>query len=197
MIDINIDVSDLLKWSRYLETIPKKTPTAIARALNTVGDNVVRRIADYVSTGTGLHPDDVASLMTVKRASPSDLTWSIDASQLAPPSLDWSRPWDKPADQEQTFDSSILVKIVTAGDEKVCPVCERLAEQSPYTLPEAQQLLPVHENCRCLLTSWQATRKLPVTFGQNGAMPPELLSTKELGDAIGMELKAVLRAVEE
>jgi hypothetical protein len=40
---------------------------------------------------------------------------------------------------------------VTAGDELVCPICESLAEQSPYKIDLAEALLPAHINCRCSL----------------------------------------------
>jgi SPP1 gp7 family putative phage head morphogenesis protein len=45
----------------------------------------------------------------------------------------------------------IIVKaeVVTAGDDKVCPVCDALAKGGPYTLDEAEKLIPAHGNCRC------------------------------------------------
>lgn len=41
------------------------------------------------------------------------------------------------------------VEVITAGDEDVCPVCEDIAENSPYTINKARQLIPAHPNCRC------------------------------------------------
>lgn len=48
-------------------------------------------------------------------------------------------------------DATDLVKVLTAGDDKVCNVCLALAAQGPYELDEAETLLPAHPNCRC---SW-------------------------------------------
>jgi len=44
---------------------------------------------------------------------------------------------------------NVLAEIVTAGDDKVCSVCNELAKNGPYTLDEAEKLLPAHTNCRC------------------------------------------------
>jgi len=38
-------------------------------------------------------------------------------------------------------------EIITAGDSNVCDDCADLEEHNPYTLSEAQSLLPVHPNC--------------------------------------------------
>ena len=40
------------------------------------------------------------------------------------------------------------VKILTAGDDNVCPIC-RKAEKKIYTLEEASNLIPFHPACRC------------------------------------------------
>lgn len=48
-----------------------------------------------------------------------------------------------------------LVSVVTAGDDKVCPICEALAEDGPYTLDEARGLIPRHVNCRCALIPYE------------------------------------------
>jgi hypothetical protein len=44
-----------------------------------------------------------------------------------------------------------LVEVLTAGDDDVCPICEALAEDGPYTIAEARGLLPAHPNCRCAI----------------------------------------------
>lgn len=41
------------------------------------------------------------------------------------------------------------VDILTAGDDDVCPVCEDIAENGPYSVDEARNLIPAHPNCRC------------------------------------------------
>lgn len=41
------------------------------------------------------------------------------------------------------------VDVQTAEDDKVCPICEEIADGGPYGIDEAQSLIPAHLNCRC------------------------------------------------
>lgn len=41
------------------------------------------------------------------------------------------------------------VNVLTAGDDKVCPTCEDIAEGGPYLIDEARGLIPAHPSCRC------------------------------------------------
>lgn len=41
------------------------------------------------------------------------------------------------------------VNVETAGDDKVCPICEDIEEDNPYTIDQARSLIPAHPNCRC------------------------------------------------
>lgn len=44
----------------------------------------------------------------------------------------------------------VVAEFVTAGDEGVCPICTGL-EGNIYTLDEAENLIPVHPQCRCVV----------------------------------------------
>lgn len=41
------------------------------------------------------------------------------------------------------------VEIITAGDSLVCDDCEDAEDNNPWSIQEAQSLLPMHPNCRC------------------------------------------------
>ena len=41
------------------------------------------------------------------------------------------------------------VNVLTAGDDRVCFRCEDASEEGPYSLEEAQGILPLHVGCRC------------------------------------------------
>lgn len=41
------------------------------------------------------------------------------------------------------------VRVRTAGDDDVCPVCEAIAEEGPYRIDVARSLIPAHPSCRC------------------------------------------------
>ncbi len=44
----------------------------------------------------------------------------------------------------------VEAELVTAGDTRVCSKCENLAKNGPYTLDQAENLIPAHPNCRCV-----------------------------------------------
>lgn len=44
----------------------------------------------------------------------------------------------------------VMAEFSTSGDDRVCEICEGL-EGREYTLDQAEGLLPVHPNCRCVL----------------------------------------------
>ncbi len=41
------------------------------------------------------------------------------------------------------------IDVLTAGDDDVCIRCEEASDDGPYSLDEAESLLPIHPNCRC------------------------------------------------
>lgn len=43
----------------------------------------------------------------------------------------------------------LLAELLTAGDDDVCPECQEAADNGPYTLDDAQGMIPLHPNCRC------------------------------------------------
>lgn len=55
--------------------------------------------------------------------------------------------------REKKLERLRRVDIVTAGDERVCPICEDLEGAGPYSINEARSLIPAHSRCRCAFTS--------------------------------------------
>jgi hypothetical protein len=45
---------------------------------------------------------------------------------------------------------NVLAEMVTAGDDRVCSICDALTLNNPYTLEVAMNLIPVHPQCRCM-----------------------------------------------
>ena len=41
------------------------------------------------------------------------------------------------------------VNVRTAGDDDVCPICEDIADNGPYSINKARSLIPAHPRCRC------------------------------------------------
>lgn len=47
------------------------------------------------------------------------------------------------------LESFALVNVETAGDEDVCPICQDIEDDNPYSINEARSLIPAHPRCRC------------------------------------------------
>lgn len=45
------------------------------------------------------------------------------------------------------------VRVVTAGDNDVCPICEGIAQRGPYSINRARALIPAHPHCRCVFVA--------------------------------------------
>jgi len=57
-----------------------------------------------------------------------------------------------------------LVNVLTAGDNKVCKICEAISENGPYKIDTARSLIPAHPNCRCVFVPANDRRYAPITF---------------------------------
>jgi hypothetical protein len=73
-----------------------------------------------------------------------------------------------------------LYGIETANDERVCPTCQDLADDGPYTLGQAIGLIPAHVGCRCAYTVWT---------GATDSVPRETVLDPELYDFDPAELR--------
>lgn len=48
--------------------------------------------------------------------------------------------------------------VLTAGDDRVCDVCDGISAGGPYSINEARSLIPAHLHCRCLFVAAGAMR---------------------------------------
>ena len=74
------------------------------------------------------------------------------------------------------------VGVQTAGDDRVCDECQDIADDGPYTLDEAEGLIPAHNGCRCAYFPW-ADRRYARDFNPEQARAPA--GTPEGGQWIG------------
>jgi len=209
-MNLTIDVTDVLRWGRYLEQVSRELRPACARALNAFGVQVVRSMASTIAESRGLEVGAVAELIRVREATASDLTWEADASSVVSPAVEWHRPWDARSTAE--FEKQALVKIVTTGDGRDCDLCNDVAENSPYTLDEVEHMAAkwagfkgaggsgvrtniVHPNCRCITQPWTMTRRMPLMMGEGHGAPRELMNARQLGQAVAEEMQVTIRAV--
>jgi hypothetical protein len=207
---VKVNATDILRWARYLNEMPKRTRPAMARAINAYGEGVADSTAEMIAGRTGLDPHEIRSLIDIKEATPDNLTWEMDATAVAPPPQDWQRPWENRSNKQ--FEQPTLVKIITSGDDHTCEICQEAAAKSPYTMDEINALSAkwkhweppagaigertnlLHPNCRCAIQPWRETRRVSMQFGGKSA-PPELLNSRQLGRRIADELKVAIRVL--
>jgi len=212
---LSVDASDLLKWARYIDDIPRYTKPALAKALNTFGEGMVHETIHQLADKYGWDEDSIRQRLVVQEADEHHLEFSMDASQIVRPQQNWSRPWQS-RDESDTYDQDTLMNIVVF-DEHCCEVCSEAAAEGPYTMsqimelqakwagyePPTPNILPgpitnlIHPRCRCSAQPWSSYRRLPVSFpstGQaTGGAPTKLMTMKGLARAVKDELTTTLR----
>jgi hypothetical protein len=58
--------------------------------------------------------------------------------------------------RERELEALGEVEVVTAGDDKVCPICQGISEDGPYEIDRARSLIPAHPHCRCAFVPYLA-----------------------------------------
>lgn len=66
------------------------------------------------------------------------------------------------------------VNVRTAGDDDVCPTCEAISENGPYTINRARALIPAHPRCRCVFVPAFDKRFAEDTHGRQRSLASEL-----------------------
>lgn len=198
MIQLKIDTSELLKYAAYMNNVPRHTKTNIARGLNVLGKNVASHLANDVADRTGLSFQTIHNLFKIKEASPLNLVWECDATdvidtqaQLMLPPAQWRSA------RHGMIKPGTLVNVIDRGDDKVCQICKDIVEDNPYTIEEVNALSQrlnkygnglFHYNCRCSVWENKLSRRVPVRFatglGTSNTEEVFRMTPKQLSDII-------------
>jgi hypothetical protein len=214
-MEIKVDGQDLLKWAKFYDEMPRHTKVALAKALNTFGEGVVRETVHRIAEKNGWDPDVVKSRMVIHEADAHDLEFVMDVTAIVSGSKDWTRPWEERGQTE--FEQDTLVNIVTMDDGYDCDLCRQIAQDGPYTMsqvnemqakwanyvPPTPNIAPgpisnlVHPRCRCQSAPWSSYRRLPVNFqgdgGSVGSSPKHLMTMKQLSKIVKDEVRTTIR----
>lgn len=155
MIEMDIDIQSVLDFTKQ----EKKTKEAIADSLNIVGEKIRSELVNHIAIMTGTEPAKVSPYVTFEKATTKNLQIGFQAptvlyeqdGSLVPPRVPKTvGEWKK---RKFEMMPGVLVWILTARDDRVCPICVKLGEEGPYTAEEANKLLNegagAHPNCRC------------------------------------------------
>lgn len=204
MIEVIVKAPDLLKWVSSLAKKKTKIVAATARALNSVGDRLVDEIVRSAAAQTGLPEEQVRRGVDVSKASPSNLMFHIDAANAMIEEPTRSMPGERRFSRRPSgyFQAGELVDLLTWEDEKVCPICQEVKENGPYTIEEIRALGArntyghglLHVNCRCAVTPHRSRRELPVQFKKNKQVQISRVTMGQLAKALRDEISISLKA---
>jgi hypothetical protein len=200
-INIKLDTAALLQWGKRQSQLPKEIRQATARSLNKVGRHALDTVVDRLSQESGLSPATVRRRFTLDLASENNLVFAINANQEIEINKS-SRPMPGRSFAKRPdsyFREGELVNIVTMGDDRVCPLCEALAEGSPYTIEEARAQIPHHRNCRCVVEPASTGPGKVVADKFRPAVPEVMpggeVTLQELTTALADEVRVIFKAV--
>jgi hypothetical protein len=86
------------------------------------------------------------------------------------------------------------VVVETAGDDRVCDICDGIAANSPYTINQARSLIPAHPNCRCEWVRAEAPAR-PSLLGPIPEEAERVLELPQPAPATGPGIAAVAAGV--
>jgi len=162
---IAVDASDLNKYADKLARAEKSTTPTIMVGLNEVGDGLVSVLSTSLSRDTGLAVEQVRGMITVKRATKTDLSYDVVVNNRLleddPSTLEGRR---ESSDFGRRQPGSLVI-IVSKNDENVCMDCEELQAAGPMPIEIAKEHIPKHPHCRCIIMPYVPKgRRLPVTM---------------------------------
>ena len=162
------------------------------------------RTANSISQETGLSPTTIGRLFKVTRATPAKPEFIIRVPEGMIEEQRVSRglarrKFDRR--DRDAGDTSALSNLITSKDDKVCPICERISKEGPYS-PEQMadlkrqhpHLLNVAMGCRCALAPFRERSRMRVTVRQGQTSVESRTTLKELAAAIRRNTRVVLRA---
>ncbi len=116
--------------------------TAVVRSVNAgklfaYAENGVRQVGIDVEWLPGRHTHDAAPLaaaIAIQRRKNRAISRALRA--------------------ERKLQALKVVHVLTAGDDRVCDICNAIADAAPYEINTALSLIPAHPNCRCAFVAF-------------------------------------------
>jgi len=127
--------------------LSRQTPNQIARAMASVIDTVGKTRSQQLASFITVRAFAASTLDHLRAAGVSHVGILAERVRKSGPGLLTRDAAKKKAKKKKWAEPSDLVEVLTAGDDDVCPTCEDIADEGPYTLDDAEGLIPAHPNC--------------------------------------------------
>jgi hypothetical protein len=204
-VKIDIDASELLRFTRRLNDLPDAINRAVIDALNETGDAASLRVASEISRETGFGLADAQRFVEVDRAhrGKPEYDITVHAGMIEDERLNRqlpSEPWAG-SDRDKIYGQALLVKVITSEDKFVCEICQRIAEEGPYTPEELEALKLQHPHflnpqlhCRCAIQPFEPRSRLSTRTGQGRVSVGREETLRQLAQRIKDEVHTTIRA---
>ena len=183
---VEVDASDITTFVNRMANWPVQFGTVQVSALNDVGGGVVRQLTQLIADDTGLSYSAAGKYITFTRATMANREFQVrvksdileeDAKSDRIPAREWPQ-------RESSFTDDQLFNVVTAQDDAVCNICERISKEGPYSVAQIRGLKGRHGhflsrdlNCRCETTPFKPVRRLPVRMRVRGSQMADMQQT--------------------
>lgn len=140
-----------LIYSRVFDDLKTVTDVTNGRIRRAISDGLTEELSRGVAQG--LNPRQIAKNMLSNIDGAIEHVGKVRAQMIARTEIIRAHTVATVAEYRQAagdIEVEVMAEVSTAGFN-VCPECEALAAGGPYTLAKAEQLIPAHPNCRCVL----------------------------------------------
>lgn len=176
MVTTTYNLSELHAHVSSVRMWPGQFNRVLAEALNETGNAMVLSTVGAIAQETGLTIAATANYVTSLPATPSNLVYEMRVQAGMIETELNSRPLPQRGFPQRQFsemtDESTMVNLVTMKDGKVCPICEMIEKEGPYSMEEFNRLRDVHPhllnkalNCRCSLVPFKPEGREPAHGG--------------------------------
>ena len=199
MLNFHINVAGLMLKVASITAKAALFGNALARSVNSVGQQTVDDMAGHLNRQIGISKENARKMLLVKTAQAGRrVEFTINtARSLMGTTISRAAPTQRQFLRRPNahFRSGELVYIVTMEDDAVCPICQELGENSPYTIEEARALIPAHFRCRCTVRAFRTRGRLTAELAQQAAISFGVRTTvAKLVSAVQGNINSILRA---
>ena len=201
------DLSQLYTHKNSIRLWEGRFRKALSEALNETGNAISASTKDTISKQTGLTIASASSFVISIPSTSANLVYEmrvqagmIEIELNNRPLPQRGFPAREVRDMPKT-DETKLVNLVTSDDNKVCPICQEISKEGPYSMEEFNRLRAVHPHllskalgCRCALVSFKPTKPTTGIAGADQAHIDFHTAQADLAASIKRKVQEMIRA---
>jgi hypothetical protein len=198
-----LDVEEVTNFINRMKKWPTQFETVQVSALNAFGEIVIRELVRLIAEETGLSQAAAAKFVTYAPATVANRSFLIRVKEdvIEEDAKTDRIPVRTFEERESVAKDDQLFNVVTAKDDAVCEICERISKEGPYSLPQLRAFKGHHPhflnrdlNCRCETTPFKPTRRIPVRMqSMRGVKLDSPQTARQLAERIRKDTISIIR----